>query len=77
MGQFESKPEAPDEWAGLPSEPLTRHDSTDLEADVAAVDALTLDLGAHLGSIVIPVAPVIEEGAETSSAEPEDPESAN
>jgi hypothetical protein len=70
MGQFESKPETPDEWAGLPSEPLNRHDSTDLEADVAAIDALTLDLGAHLGSVVIPVTPTIEEGAPDSSAEP-------
>jgi hypothetical protein len=57
MGLFASRPEEPEEWAGLPSEPLDRSHETDLDAEAPAADALTLGLGSSLDSIEIPVPP--------------------
>jgi hypothetical protein len=66
MGLIAARPEEPDEWAGIPSEPR------DIEADVesldqsplAASDAFGLLGGGAIESIIIPVARQVEIAAE-------------
>jgi len=76
MGQFQSRPEDPSEWAGLPSEPLDRSDATNLEASIGAADALQLGLGSGLGSILIPTTPLLPEGELPAPTEPDEPDDA-
>lgn len=56
MGLFASRPEEPDEWAGIPSEPLTADNAADLLRDSPAIDAVGLVDGSSLTSVTIPVA---------------------
>lgn len=60
MGLFTQRPEHHEEWAGLPSEPLGPETEAQRLADAApAVDAV--GDGGAIESIVIPVAPYIED----------------
>lgn len=52
MGMFQQKPEEPGEWAGLPSEPFTREEPTDLPEPTSA-DALGVQPGAGVTSLSI------------------------
>lgn len=51
---FTQRPEEPTEWAGLPSEPLDRDESTDLPEQPAA-DPFDIGLGAGGGGIGLPI----------------------
>lgn len=70
MGLFTQKPDDPGPWASLPGEPLDQ-DAVDRLDDTVAVDPLEVGLGAQTTSIVFPVAPVLEDAAEQTDAEPE------
>lgn len=77
MGLFSKLPEEPTEWAGLPSEPDRSETQAERLAD-AAVDLGGLGIGgvglgdtAHVESIIIPVAPVIEIAESQESGEDE------
>ncbi|WP_426185887.1 hypothetical protein [Microbacterium sp. TWP3-1-2b2] len=70
MGLFTQKPDDPGPWASLPGEPLDQ-DAADTLDGAAAVDPLEVGMGAQTTSIVFPVAPVLEEGAEQTDGEPE------
>lgn len=55
MGLFASRPEEPDEWAGIPSEPLKADHAADLLTGGPAFDAVDLVDGGSLTSVTIPV----------------------
>lgn len=71
MGLFTQRPEEPGPWASLPGEPLDPDAADRLDDANTAVDPLEVGLGAQTTSIVFPVAPVLENGAEQANAEPE------
>lgn len=55
---FTQKPEEPEEWAGLPSEPFDREDPTDLPAPPTTDPfGLGLGVGAGSGGISVPIVP--------------------
>lgn len=62
MAQFQTRPEEPEDWGGLPSEPAEVGSSAERLADApsSAFDALNLIGGSSLGSVLIPVPPQIE-----------------
>ncbi|GAB3631965.1 hypothetical protein ACNPNP_15080 [Microbacterium sp. AGC85] len=70
MGLFTQKPDDPGPWASLPGEPRDQ-DAVDELDGTATVDPLEVGLGAQTTSIVFPVAPVLEDGAEQTDGEPE------
>lgn len=71
MGLFQQMPEDPEEWAGLPSEPLRPTSDAETLTDAGAVGDIGLELltpglpgGTHaeqITSIVIPVDPAAVE----------------
>lgn len=61
MGQFTSRREDPQEWAGLPSEPFETNDPA-IEDVAAVADAMTVGLDVPLSSISLTVPiPIVEE----------------
>lgn len=66
MAQFTARPESPQEWGGLPAEPLRRDDPTDLAPAAPETDLLGLSLGS-LG-VGIPVALTAEPPAPEDDA---------
>jgi len=70
MGLFTQKPDDPGPWASLPGEPRDQEAVDELDS-TATVDPLEVGLGAQTTSIVFPVAPVLEDGAEQTDGEPE------
>ena len=76
MGLFQSRPEEPTEWAGLPSEPLPPRSAA--EALSGGMPSLDLFAATAVESIVIPVAPQIEivEAASIPADGDDGPESA-
>lgn len=71
MGLFTQRPEEPGPWASLPGEPLDQ-DAADALDGATTVDPLDIGLGAQTTSIVFPVAPVLEDGAEQTDGEPDE-----
>lgn len=71
MGLFSQRPEDPGPWASLPGEPRDQDAVDTLDAD-ETVDPLEVGLGAQTTSIVFPVAPVLEDGADQTDAEPDE-----
>ena len=55
----------------MPGEPLDQ-DAADALDGATTVDPLDIGLGAQTTSIVFPVAPVLEDGAEQTDGEPDD-----
>lgn len=70
MGLFASRPEEPFEWAGLPSEPLHPESEAERLDGAVIIDPAGL-VGSGLGSIVIPVEPVITRTDPPRHDEPE------
>lgn len=63
MGLFQQLPEDPEEWAGLPSEPLGPESAASrLSTDVDNLTALggVIPSSSAVESIVIPVTPFVE-----------------
>jgi len=69
MGLFASRPEEPEEWAGIPSEPLVADTVADRLPDAAGALYLGGLFGGSTESVVIPVVPPAAPG--TAAAEPE------
>lgn len=73
MGQFNTSPEEPSDWAGLPSEPLApRPAAESLDAPIESADSLAF-WGTTIESVVIPVVPVVEiaqTAADTAEGDP-------
>ena len=66
MAQFTSRPETPQEWGGLPSEPLRRDEPTDLAPVTPGADLF----GQPLGSLEIGIAvPLIDADTSTGPAD--------
>jgi hypothetical protein len=76
MAQFTTRPEEPEDWGGLPSEPAEVGSDAERLMDVpsSAFDALDLVGGSSLGSVLIPVPPQIEITVSQESSEAEPPE---
>jgi hypothetical protein len=79
MGLFSQQPEQDDEWAGIPSEPVTPESTAERLTDAAPAESAWIGVlgagvsgagaGAGVESIVIPVAPVIEIAESQDSGE--------
>ena len=76
MAQFTTRPEEPEDWGELPSEPAEAGSSAERLADAptSAFDALGLAGGSSLGSVIIPVPPQIEITVDQESSEGEPPQ---
>lgn len=63
MGLIAARPEEPDEWMGIPSEPRDVDSRVDGVADTAppSTDAVGLLGGGSLESIVIPIPAAVDE----------------
>lgn len=68
MGLIAARPEDPEQWAGIPSEPRDVEAGVDRLADTPiASDAFGLLGAGSLESIVIPVVPPVEVAQESDS----------
>lgn len=73
MGLFVTRPEEPTEWAGLPSEPRESRPAVEsLAAPTESADSLGVLAGA-IESVVIPLAPVVENESPAESADGDPP----
>jgi hypothetical protein len=73
MGLFSTRPEEPNEWAGLPSEPVESRPAAEaLDAAVVSSHALSM-WGPTVESVAIPVVPVAEESAPREKSGETDP----
>lgn len=64
MGMFMQRPEEPEEWAGLPSEPLKPRSGAELLADAGPASELLGEPGEGVASVSIPMPPPVEGDAE-------------
>lgn len=70
MGLFSSRPEEPDEWAGLPSEPVAPESSAATLPEPPIADPFGGIFGTEaVQSIVIPAAPSAETTAHDSAVD--------
>lgn len=67
MGLFQHRPEEPQEWAALPSEPLEPANPAE-QLPAASIDPSAIDLAAST-SVVIPVVPPASEAADVANGE--------
>lgn len=74
MGLFTQRPEENEDWAGLPSEPAREETAAERLTIDSAYDGSGVDLLFGAGSVIIPVTPVVEQSADHTDSEPEDPD---
>lgn len=70
MGIFQSRPEEPIEWAGLPAEPWEPREPT--EVLPPAVDDIGV-LGAAGVAFSVPIEVLVEEAERTAESDPDSP----
>ncbi|WP_040167738.1 hypothetical protein [Microbacterium gorillae] len=72
MGMFTQRPEEdPADWTGLPSEPLRPQSAAEALEDAPDDAALSVGLGADLGSISIPMTGLTEATTNTTDSDGE------